>query len=209
METFSTFVRYLGERLQQPLPGLEAQLRLAPVSRIKELKKMTGPLNAQESAVLALLFPYKSDIGILLLKRASDNSVHSRQVSFPGGKKEDPDTDLLATALRETEEETSIPQKDITILGSLTRLYIQPSNFNVMPYVGYLNYEPVLQANSEVDRPIKVTISELTDPNFPVEKIIKGHDGKLYPVPCYYIQDEIVWGATAMMLSELLAVILE
>jgi len=127
----------------------DAQLRLAPVSRIKELKNVTGPLHALESAVLALFFPYKNDIGILLLKRAADNSVHSRQVSFPGGKKENSDADLQETALRETFEE----------------LYIRPSNFNVLPYVGYIDYDPVLQSNAEVERPLKVALSELTNPD--------------------------------------------
>ncbi|RLD71514.1 MAG: CoA pyrophosphatase [Bacteroidetes bacterium] len=209
MDAFSTFVSFLGEKLQQPLPGLDAQLRLAPVSRIKELKNVTGPLHALESAVLALFFPYKNDIGILLLKRAADNSVHSRQVSFPGGKKENSDADLQETALRETFEETGIPAEEIHVLGTLSRLYIRPSNFNVLPYVGYIDYDPVLQCNAEVERPLKVALSELTNPDLPVERTIKGHDGKRYPVPCYDIQGEIIWGATAMMLSELLAVILE
>ncbi len=209
MESFTTFMRYLKERLQQPLPGLDAQIRLAPVDRIKDLKKVTGPLNARESAVLALLFPFKNDIGILLIKRTADNSVHSRQVSFPGGKKEPEDTDLVATALRETEEETGIPQEDITVLGTLSKIYIHPSNFNVFPFVGYINYDPDVHANDEVEKPLKIPISELADPRFPVNKDITGHDGKTYSVPCYYIQDEIIWGATAMMLSEMLAIIHE
>ena len=208
-ESFETFITYLEERLQQPLPGLEAQIRLAPVDRIKDLQKVTGPLNAKESAVLALLFPLKNDIGILLIKRTADNSVHSRQVSFPGGKKEPDDTDLMATALRETEEETGIPQEDITVLGTLSKIYIHPSNFNVFPYVGYINYEPELHNNDEVEKPLKVPLQELLNPEFPVEKTIRGHDGQNYLVPSYYIQNEIIWGATAMMLSELLAVILE
>ncbi len=208
-ESFNTFITYLKERMQQPLPGLEAQIRLAPVDRIKDLNKITGPLNAKESAVLALFFPYKNDIGILLIKRAVDRSVHSGQISFPGGKREKDDADLTATALRETQEETGIPQKEITVLGKLSRLYIHRSNFNVYPFVGYINYDPEIQANQEVEKPLKVSLSELSDPGFPVMKEIIGHDGKTYPVPCYYIHDEIIWGATAMMLSELLAVIVK
>jgi len=208
-ESFETFITYLEEHLQQPLPGLEAQIRLAPVDRIKDLQNVTGPLNAKESAVLALLFPFKDDIGILLIKRTADNSVHSRQVSFPGGKKEPDDTDLVATALRETEEETGIPQEDITVLGTLSKIYIHPSNFNVFPFVGYINYDPEVYANDEVEKPLKIPLSELSDSRFPVNKDITGHDGKIYPVPCYYIQNEIIWGATAMMLSELVTIIME
>jgi 8-oxo-dGTP pyrophosphatase MutT (NUDIX family) len=210
MKSFAVFTSYLKERLRQPLPGLEAQIKLAPVNRIKDLKNVTGPLDARESAVLALLFPYKNrDVGILLIKRTVDGSVHSGQISFPGGKKEDCDPDLTATALRETYEETGIPPENVTVLGTLSKIYIHPSNFNVFPYVGYINYEPEVSANSEVEKPLKIPISELLDPVFPVNKEITGKDGNIYSVPCYYIQNEIIWGATAMMLSELLAILIE
>jgi 8-oxo-dGTP pyrophosphatase MutT (NUDIX family) len=209
MESFATFIKYLERRLQQPLPGLDVQLRLVPATRLKELRKMTGPLNARQSSVLVLFFPYKNDIGILLIKRATDKSVHSGQISFPGGKKEDIDPDLKETALRETFEEVGIASENITIIGSLSRLYIPPSNFDVYPFVGYVDSDPVVTINSEVEKVLKVPLSELSSPDLPVEKIIKGHDGQSYAVPCYFIQNEIIWGATAMMLSELLAVILE
>jgi len=209
MKSFTTFINYLGERLQQDLPGLDAQLRLVPVSRINELKEIKSPLNAKQSSVLVLFYPYQKDVGILLIKRAKDQSVHSRQISFPGGKKEDTDTDLKETALRETFEEVGITPEKVTIIGSLSKLYIPPSNFDVYPYVGYVNYDPGLNTNSEVEKVLKVKLSELTNPNLLIEKSIKGHDGKQYKVPCYFIQNEIIWGATAMMLSELLVIILE
>ncbi len=170
---------------------------------------MTGPLNARQSSVLILFFPYKNDIGILLIKRTTDQSVHSGQISFPGGKKEDTDHDLKETALRETFEEVGIAPEYITIIGALSRLYIPPSNFDVYPFVGYVNAHPHVTINSEVEKVMKVSLNELTNPNLPIEKTIRGHDGQLYKVPCYYIQNETIWGATAMMLSELLAVILE
>ena len=100
------------------------------------------------------------------------------------------------------------PEK-VTIIGSLTKLYIPPSNFDVYPYVGCINYDPGLNTNSEVEKVIKVPLSELTNPNLLIEKTVDGRDGKQYNVPCYFIQDEIIWGATAMMLSELIAIILE
>jgi len=209
MESFITFISYLGERLHQALPGLDAQLRLVPATRINELKEIKSPPNAKQSSVLVLFYPYQNDIGILLIKRAKDESVHSRQISFPGGKKEDTDTDLKETALRETFEEVGIAPEKVTIIGSLSKLYIPPSNFDVYPYIGYINYNPELNTNSEVEKVLKVKLSELTDPNLFIEKSVKGRDGKQHEVPCYFIQNEIIWGATAMMLSELIAIILE
>ena len=209
MESFITFISYLGERLQLALPGLDAQLRLVPANRINEFKGIKSPPNAKQSSVLVLFYPYQNDIGILLIKRAKDQSVHSRQISFPGGKKEDTDTDLKETALRETFEEVGIATEKVTIIGSLSKLYIPPSNFDVYPHVGYINYDPVLNTNSEVEKVLKVKLSELTDPNLLIEKSVKGRDGQQHEVPCYFIQNEIIWGATAMMLSELIAIILE
>ena len=209
MESFITFISYLGERLQLALPGLDAQLRLVPANRINEFKGIKSPPNAKQSSVLVLFYPYQNDIGILLIKRAKDQSVHSRQISFPGGKKEDTDTDLKETALRETFEEVGIVPEKVTIIGSLSKLYIPPSNFDVYPNVGYINYNPVLNTNSEVEKVLKVKLSELTDPKLLIQKSVKGRDGKQHEVPCYFIQNEIIWGATAMMLSELIAIILE
>ena len=209
MESFTTFINYLGERLQQTLPGLDAQLHLVPATRINELKEIKSPPNAKQSSVLVLFYPYNNDVGILLIKRAKDQSVHSGQISFPGGKKEHTDTDLKETALRETFEEVGITPEKVTIIGSLSKLYSPPSNFDVYPYVGYINHDPDLNTNSEVEKVLKIKLNELTNPDLLIEKMIYGRDGKKYEVPCYFIQNEIIWGATAMILSELLAIILE
>ncbi|MCB2208015.1 MAG: CoA pyrophosphatase [Bacteroidetes bacterium] len=209
MEAFEAFIDQIKLRLQKPLPGLETQLRLAPITRLNDLKKMESPDNARKSAVLALFYPQNGDIGLLLIKRAVDDTVHSGQISFPGGKKEKSDTNLRETALRETFEEIGISSADISIIGSLSKLYIPPSNFDVYPFVGYISSQPKLSTNYEVESVLKVPVSELTGTDSIQYKTVKGRDGQLYEVPCYFVQDEIIWGATAMMLSELTAIISE
>lgn len=210
MQNFNSFIGLLKKQLNNSaLPGQDAQLLMVPANRINEFKGIKSPPNAKQSSVLVFFYPYNNDVGILLIKRAKDQSVHSGQISFPGGKKEDSDTDLKETALRETFEEVGIAPEKVTIIGSLSKLYIPPSNFDVYPYVGYINYDPVLNTNSEVEKVLKIKLSEITNPKLLIEKTIKGRDGNRYEVPCYFIQNEIIWGATAMMLSELLAVVLE
>lgn len=207
MEEFETFIAQLKERLQMPLPGMETQLRMAPITRLKDLKKMKSPADALQSAVLVIFFPQNGEIRLLLIRRAVDDTVHSGQISFPGGKKEVSDADLQQTALRETFEEIGISSVDISIIGSLSKLYIPPSNFDVYPFVGYISSQPKLSSNYEVEKVISASLSEFTQTDSIQFKTIRGRDGKLYEVPCYIVQDEIIWGATAMMLSELIAII--
>lgn len=207
MKTFETFISQVKDRLQKPLPGLETQLHLAPITRLNELKKMRSPANARQSAVLAIFYPKNDEIGLFLIKRAVDDTVHSGQISFPGGKYEKTDANLHETALRETFEEIGILPEDITIIGSLSKMYIPPSNFDVHPFVGYISFCPKLTTNYEVEKVLSVSLSELTNPNVIQNKSIEGRDGQHYNVPCYFVQDEIIWGATAMMLSELIAII--
>jgi 8-oxo-dGTP pyrophosphatase MutT (NUDIX family) len=207
MKTFEILVKKLDEKLQLPLPGLAEQLRLAPINRLDDLKSFNVPDNAQQSAVMVLFYPENDHTGILLIKRAVDDTVHSGQISFPGGKKEKTDTDLKQTALRETFEEIGIPPKNISVIGSLTKLYIPPSNFEVQPFVGFLKTDPRLTTNYEVESVIRVPVSELIKTDAIQYKTIEGRGGNFYEVPCYFIQNEIIWGATAMMLSELIAII--
>jgi len=207
MNEFEKLISKLEERLQLPLPGLDAQLRLAPITRLNDLKEMKIPGDARQSAVLALFYPQNGDIGLLLIKRAVDDTVHSGQISFPGGKKEKSDMNLRETALRETHEEVGIAPEHISIIGTLSKMYIPPSNFEVQPFVGYMKNDPLLTTNYEVESVLKVPVSELIKTDSIQYKTIKARDGKFYEVPCYFVQNEIIWGATAMMLSELTAII--
>jgi len=135
--------------------------------------------------------------------RASYNGVHSSQISFPGGKKDKTDPSLRYTALRETEEEIGIAKNDIMIFREMTKTYIPPSNFMVTPFLGLLNTKPRFKTNEEVDRLIEVNVKELLDENSLTSKNLTTSYMKNIDVPCFRLNDYTIWGATAMMLSEI------
>lgn len=194
----------LSQRLQQPLPGIAAQNKMA--SRARTLP-IDVPDDAKKSAVLSLLFPKEEQLNLLLIKRAEDGRPHSGQIAFPGGRYEEQDKDLLETALRETEEEVGIAPDNIQVLGALSNLYIPVSNSNVQPYVGFTTEPPVCIINKdEVQYTIEVPLNELFLPN---RKTTKHITPSAFPditikAPAYdWDDDHLIWGATAMMIAEL------
>jgi len=171
------------------------------------------PENARPSAVLCLLFPINDELHLLLMKRKEDKGAHSGQVSFPGGRYETTDADYKATALREANEEVGIASADVDILGALTSLYIPVSNFNVYPFVGYAEKRPFYNlSHNEVSYTIEVPLRSLLHAD---RKIVTDVRSPAVPdvireVRAYKLEDEtIVWGATAMIISELETVLTE
>jgi len=165
------------------------------------------PDNARPSAVLCLLFPMNDELHILLMKRREDNTAHSGQVSFPGGSYEAADADMRATALREAQEEVGINSSEVDVLGALTTLYIPVSNFNVYPFVGYAHQRPVYNlSHNEVSYTIEVPLDTLLDT---ASKTVTDVFSPAMPdiirkVKAYKLSDgTIIWGATAMIISEL------
>ena len=165
------------------------------------------PANARPSAVLCLLVPDNGQWQVLLMKRMEDNGAHSGQVSFPGGRYESSDADYLATALREANEEVGIMPASIEILGALTSLYIPVSNYNVYPYLAYTPVKPSYSLSAgEVSYVMEVPITELFHPERKTvtDIIPPGASGVLRQVNAYQLPDgTIIWGATAMILSEI------
>lgn len=135
-------IRKLKHEISVRLPGKEAQYKMAPEGRITSFSNT----NAVNGSVLILLFPLK-DLHLVLIRRSDYAGLHSGQVSFPGGKSEPGDPDLVHTALRESYEEVGIKKENIEIIGNLTPLYIPPSNFNVLPVIGYSKKEPIFHIN--------------------------------------------------------------
>ena len=194
----------LRSRLALPLPGLDAQARMAPMARVDEMKKRTIPENARKSAVLILFYPGKGGVQFPLIKRNVYKGVHSGQISLPGGTWEEADGDLLYTALREANEEVGVASDDVEILGPLSQLYIPPSNFMVQPYVGISRRRPDFVPNpAEVAQLIEAPLSHFRDSRYAVQSKIKHSTGAMFDVPSFNIFGHVVWGATAMMLSEL------
>jgi 8-oxo-dGTP pyrophosphatase MutT (NUDIX family) len=183
------------------LPGLPAQLRMAPSIRGELLKTNDGS-HFRQSAVLIALFVENDTLNTLLIKRPIYDGVHSGQVSFPGGKFEETDESLVQTALREAKEEVGIDPERVEILGTLTPLFIPVSNMQVLPVVGLLKKKPELKPNLyEVEYTIAVPICHLKNPANHMQKTIqvRGHS---IIAPYFKVDCEDVWGATAMIISE-------
>ena len=197
-------IERLRERLKQPLPGRSAQERMT--GRVVSMP-LKVPENARPSAVLCLLFPMNEELYVLLMKRREDKTAHSGQVSFPGGSYEATDADMKATALREAHEEVGILSAEVDILGALTPLYIPVSNFNVYPYVGYAKQRPEYNlSHNEVSYTIEVPLRSLLEPQRKIitDVVSPAIPGVIRNVNAYKLEDgTIIWGATAMMISEL------
>lgn len=208
MKTFPDFIENLSDRLTGPLPGLASQLKMAGTRRILHEGRPVIPADAKHAGVLILFYPVNSAMNIVFMKRTEYPGVHSGQISFPGGGREPHDTDIVETALRETEEEIGINREDIILIGKLTELFIPPSNFLVTPIVGYTAMRPEFKPDSgEVDRIIEIPVDLLLKENTKQTREITVFPDMKLKVPCFYIDGDVIWGATAMILNELLEVI--
>ncbi len=203
--TYQDFTAKLQESLKLPMPGADAQFRLVPPSR-RSYPEM-DPANVRLGAVLALFFPDGDSVMLVFIQRQNYLGVHSGQISFPGGGFEAQDKTFDKTAIRETNEEIGIPEKDISILGELSTLYIPPSNFLVHSFAGFIDYSPTFHPDpAEVSEVFSIPIEELLNDDCFQNKAVKAGE-TLMDVPCYFTQNRMIWGATAMILSELLEVI--
>ena len=206
MNDFTTFIERLAIRLQKPLPGQDAHDKMASESRLK-LKMPSTNERTRESAVLILFYPSENQIFIPLILRPQYDGVHGGQMAFPGGRVEKEDENLIRTAMREAQEEIGVRLTDIEVIGQLTKLFIPPSNFNVQPVIGYMNHKPDFYPDArEVDKVIEITLEEILNPEIIGRKILNIR-GLEIDAPFYQIQEHTVWGATAMMISELLTII--
>ena len=154
------------------------------------------------SSVMILLYPdEKGLLSTVFIERPVNESVHSGQIAFPGGKIESSDENPRAAALRETEEEIGVPTSAVECIGILSNLFIPASKFLVIPHIGLVAHTPHFLPNpEEVKSVIQVGVSELVS-IVPEIKIFPTSYGKL-EAPYFNIKGHSVWGATAMMLSE-------
>ena len=199
-----TFIERLTERHQKGLPGRDYQLKMAAI-----LKRsiFDAPSTARKAAVLMLIFPKNGEWHLVLTERTgNENDPHSRQISFPGGSAESADVDLAATALRETHEEIGVEPSVIQLIGAMTDVYIPVSNFHVQPFLAWTNAPPQYQRQeTEVKSVIETPLSVLkNEANWKVKDIRVSAQYDLKNVPYFDVFGNAVWGATAMMISELL-----
>lgn len=206
---FERFIERVKKRLEQTLPGEDRQFLMAPLKR-ERIRDITNDRNPRKSAVLILLYPLEDKAMTVLIERPLYEGIHSGQVAFPGGKFDEGDGELVNTALREAFEEIGVASNEISILGQLTEVYITPSNFMVTPFIGYMKTVPVFIPNlREVNKVITIDLELLNDISIRGIKTITHSSGFKFKTPYYDVEGLTVWGATAMIISELNAVVEE
>jgi len=209
--TLKDFEELIPKIKKSSLPGIDSQFKLAPSIRKKLGKSINlSKRNPKKAAVLSLLFPdIDGEMKMVFMLRKTYEGVHSNQIGFPGGKIEADDVCLQATALRETFEEIGVHSKKITVLKELTDVYIPPSNFLVKPFLGVVKERPVyILEEKEVERLIEIPLHEILSDDFVSSKIINTSYAQDIEVPIFKFKEEVIWGATAMMLSEIKDLIL-
>jgi 8-oxo-dGTP pyrophosphatase MutT (NUDIX family) len=182
--------------------AISAQNMMAPRPRasVRPPEKKGTP---NQGAVMLLLYNKNNNLNILLIKRQDNLSYHPGQISFPGGTHEDKET-FLETALRETHEEVGIVPDNLDVLGNLNSVYIPPSDFVVYPFVSWHNSLPICTpCNDEVAEIIEVPINEFFKDRAKSSETRINNVSEI-TVPYFRIKEHKIWGATAMILSELL-----
>jgi len=187
------------------VPGESSHYIMSPEIRTKELNKIKiEDRNPRNAAVMMLFFPKEASTHIALILRPEYEGVHSGQIALPGGKFEKEDLNFTETALRETEEEIGVAIDHVEVIKTLTKVYIPPSNFWVHPFLGFTKERPqfVIQ-EEEVAKVIEVPLEELLNEANVKPQILSTSYAKNIEVPSFILDGYVVWGATAMMLSEL------
>jgi 8-oxo-dGTP pyrophosphatase MutT (NUDIX family) len=208
VSSVSPWLSLLRTALARPLPGLAAQMGMAPVPRPGTERILDPMLNCRRAGVLVLFYPCGDELCLVLTRRADAVDNHRGQISLPGGSM-DPGEDAAAAALREAWEELAVDTTPLEVLGELSPLYIPPSGFCMYPVVAYSVERPDFVPNpGEVAEVLEASLAHLLDPSTRGEEIwpIRGVDVR---VPFYRVGHHKVWGATAMVLCELLALIQE
>ena len=200
----------LKQKFELPLSGLNSHLKMAPEHRADELKNnKDASVNARKSAVMILFFQEDNALKMIVIRRSVYVGIHSGQIAFPGGRYEEEDGDVRVTALREIEEEIGIPKDKIEIIGRLSDIYVPPSNFMISIFVGYLAEKPVYKIDErEVEEVIEIPFSDFFKPDVIKQKDFYVNSIKAVSnAPYFDVTNAEIWGASAMVISELLDIL--
>ena len=203
---FERFIKSVSKIKNINLPGETSQFKMSPPFRKELIDENREKMKyAKRAGVMALFYPdNKVETHLVLILRKTYKGVHSAQVGFPGGKYETEDPNLEYTALRETQEEVGVLMDTVEVLKPMTQLYIPPSNFTVAPFLGITHQTPnFIKQDEEVEDLIEVPIIDfLDDTNMTDVKVMTSLNIEL-EVPAFKLNGYVIWGATAMMMSEL------
>ena len=202
---FNIFLKSVSKIKNLELPGEASQIKMSPPYRLELMERNRALMKtAKQAAVLALFYPNQDhETHLILILRKTYKGVHSAQVGFPGGKLEDNDLDLEVTALREPHEEVGVPRDAVEVLKRMTPMYIPPSNFTVHPFFGVTQQTPkFIKQDEEVEDLIEVPLSHFLDESTVFQTTVPTSYDLRVEVPAFKLNNHVVWGATAMMLSE-------
>lgn len=192
--------------ISKDLPGTDIQWEMASSDRMMQNFPRHRRENSKIAAILILIYPVNNILTTVFIQRPVYNGIHSGQISFPGGKTEPSDSDIFATALRETSEEIGIDRSEVTILGKLTPLFIPVSDNEVTPVVGWCPARPAFRIDAgEVVHIIEVPLPSLADYSCVREKPFLVRDTEIN-VRYFDFEGSVIWGATAMILHEFLTI---
>ncbi len=203
---FDEFVNLIPKIENIVLPAESSHFKMVPPTRKSFAQYSESQLKqAKKAGVLALFYPNQTqETQFALILRRTYKGVHSAQVSFPGGKIEPSDKDLEETAIRETFEEIGVPVDDVQVVKKLSQVFIPPSNFCVQPFIGIVQEQSVFKKQeSEVEKIIEVKLSDLINDENLISKEVKTSYSIGIEVPAFKLNGFTVWGATAMVLSEI------
>ncbi|MDO5981719.1 NUDIX hydrolase [Flavivirga spongiicola] len=203
---FDEFLKLTSKIKNITLPAESSHFKMVPPFRRDLMEKQKEAIKkAKKAGVLALFYPdINKQTKFVLILRKTYKGVHSAQVAFPGGKLEKQDTSLKVAAVRETFEEVGVPIDTIKVIRKLSQVYIPPSNFYVQPFFGITKHTPsFIKQDDEVETIIEIDLQHLLDDGIIITKKVSTSYSVEVEVPAFKLNGYVVWGATAMMLSEM------